>query len=279
MTSLDEVIVDELRFPRMFNTLRRGGMYRRCDCAGCPPCRNAAQRLLRGIASSGKPAGFYRPEQWGDRYRVYSRPLGSQTVSVLTDMSTQPTVVDVNVGDSNDDTATQLTDGQDEEFALRALIAQGLGPSTQKFAQQVKQMQVIDKDNNRVDLRTIRFSKPFTMDSLNTTNGINQIPKARGIYLIQGPSGQRLGEAGADHMRDLRSRIQEHVNAYRKKHGAASLPSYRVYYSIQDKPRIIENAILTALTKLKAHPAGQSVADRFKALNMPGNKQREHETL
>jgi hypothetical protein len=273
MASFDEVVVDEARFPRMFTTFRRSGMYRRCRCAGCPPCRNAAQRLLRGIASSGTLSGLYRPEKWGDRYRVYARPLGSNIVSVLTDVSANPTIVDVSVDPRLegpiDGDSPAARDGQENEFSLRPLLVKGLTATSRHFANDIQKMTIETPSGTAIDLRKIRFSSQRNVARL-AAGEIDQIPASPGIYLVQWSGGQYLGKGD-----NLRDRIRGHLEGLKR--FGANLNAYSLYYSLQSQPRVIEKAILTSLIKIgRRHVPLSPIKDTFNRMTFTNHK-REFE--
>lgn len=99
-----ELMLDERRLPAMARTLRRGGLLRPCGCGGCAACSQSAGRLLRGLARAASPLGYYGRPRFGERYRVYRRPLGPRTVHLLADTAAGPApqVVDVGIAPGPD---------------------------------------------------------------------------------------------------------------------------------------------------------------------------------
>ena len=292
MSSNDEVLFHELYWPRISGKMQRRGIYRRCGCAGCPPCRDAARRMLRGIVRSPQQSVPFRPDVWGDRYRVFSRALGERTYNVLTDMSAQPTVVDVNVADSSAD-PNDANDANDapaydsphdsgvaadadadtsvaEELSLRQLIAQRV-PGNPTLANKVLGMTVTDDAGAKLDLRTIQLSKPRSMDDLAKRAGLNQIPAQSGIYLLQWPGGQYLGMGN-----NLQHRIRSHLQGLKR--FTTDLRPFRLFYAVlKGDVRATEKAILQSLLRLSG-PASESVESRFLRLGMT-NQQTEFESF
>lgn len=211
MPNHDEILVDELRFGRMFNRLQRAGMYRRCGCAGCAPCAESAQRLLRGVAQSGSFSGYYQPDRWGQRYRVYQRPLGSGTVNVLTDTADQPTVVDVRVDPD---------DGPQEEYSLGNVLMRQAPASRRGVVEQV--------------------SRQFALRFHEVTQ-LQRVSDAPGLYVIQWPGGQYLGKADK-----MRRRLLEH-RALMLRYGID--PTTRKWFVAltPGSPQSLEHQILKAL--------------------------------
>lgn len=218
MSNHDEIMVDELRFGRMFNRLQRAGMYRRCGCAGCAPCAESARRLLRGVAQSGVFSGFYQPDRWGQRYRVYQRPMSGGTVNVLTDTADQPTVVDVSV---------EPDDGSQEEVSL--------GNVLMKKA----------PDRHRVAVEAVSRQFPLRFREVTQLQRVSEGP---GLYVIQWGSGQYLGKADR-----LRRRLLEH-SALMLRYGID--PSTRKWYVAHTpgSPQTLEHQILKALASLVGGP-------------------------
>ena len=248
MATLDEVVVDEVRFRRMFNTLRRGGMYRNCGCAGCPPCRNAAQRLLRGIARSGSVGGLYRPQQWGNRYRIFTRPLGSRVVSVLADMSAQPTVVDVNVDSPNDvNTSAAMSTGPYGDTLNGGTPGMG-GPSDamdEPPQDEVSLGTLLSRRLPSSASAALRgyvqgFSSPV---SFQRVQSIANVPTTRGLYVLQWSTGQYLGKAD-----NLRQRLAQHQGAMRR-YGLNPFFYQMFVANTGTDPRPIEHGILTKLAQ------------------------------
>ena len=269
MSSNDEVLFNELFWPRISGKMQRRGIFRRCGCAGCPPCRAAAQRLLRGIVRSPQQSAPFRPDVWGDRYRVFSRALGPRTFNVLTDMSAQPTVVDVNVADSDfsaaddagnvnsahrPDTPDGTNVDDQEEVALGNLLAQRL-PIPGKAL----------KDKVEASAKLI-FAGPISVANLNQNGGRLAIPSSPGIYLAQWLNGQYLGKAD-----NLRSRISDHLQAINR--FVTNPQFHRFYYYATNDPRATEHRILKTLVALPGPSAGK-VAQNFRLLGMT-NKQTE----
>ena len=281
MSSNDEVLFHELYWPRISGKMQRRGMYRRCGCAGCPPCRDAARRMLRGIVRSPQQSVPFRPDVWGDRYRVFSRALGERRFNVLTDMSGQPTVVDVNVnvadGDGDGDASAADTrgiadntsygnaahlhdapdianvDGQ-EEVALGSLLAQRLPIPSATL-----------KDKVEASTKLI-FTGPISVLNLNQNGGRLAIPSSPGIYLAQWANGQYLGKAD-----NLRARISEHLQAINR--FVTNPRLHRFYYCVTNDPRAAEHQILNTLVALLGPSAGK-VVQHFRLLGMT-NKQTE----
>lgn len=238
MAPNDEVLVDELRFGRMFQRLQRAGMFRRCGCAGCAPCAESAQRLLSGVAQGGRFSGYYRPERWGDRYRVYERPTHSGTVSVLTDMAQQPTVVDVNVQ------AASSEDGDGEEFELLSDLLLRRLPK-----------QVLPSWRQQLASRLNKYPLVFT-----EVKQPSLAPATAGLYVIQWRGGQYLGETN-----NLQKRLQVHQTDWNR-HSLSPLPR-RMYYVALSNPKTKEHQILKDVAEL----AGQMLSlpvqrDHFKTL-------------
>jgi predicted GIY-YIG superfamily endonuclease len=95
MSAEFEYEIDEVRMPRMFANMRKAGMYRRCACAGCGPCRSQAQSLLRRVSRYGRSRGSFNPQRWGDRFQISSARVGNRLMNVLTDFGGGvPRVVD-----------------------------------------------------------------------------------------------------------------------------------------------------------------------------------------
>jgi hypothetical protein len=290
MSAFDEVVIDEVRFPRMFGSMRRAGMYRRCGCAGCPPCRNAAQRLLRGIARNPQSSAPYRPERWGNRYRTLSRNIGRRRVNVLADMDgAAPTVVDVAVGDAPNasgvddaavvdppmadaDTSQVASDEPAEELDLQSLLARKI-PKTLKTRDNTQLVRdVLIAKGIAVASpagKPMILSKPVSVAALSAPGGLNALPNGPGVYLAQWGNGQYFGKAN-----HLRSRISEHLEAINRYVWSPS--QFRFYVlPIQGDPRPVEKQVLTALSDLVG-TGKETVAARFRLLGMT-NKQREFE--
>jgi hypothetical protein len=290
MSAFDEVVIDEVRFPRMFGSMRRAGMYRRCGCAGCPPCRNAAQRLLRGIARNPQSSAPYRPERWGNRYRMLSRNIGRRRVNVLADMDgAAPTVVDVAVGDAPNasgvddaavvdppmadaDTSQVASDEPAEELDLQSLLARKI-PKTLKTRDNTQLVRdVLIAKGIAVASpagKPMILSKPVSVAALSAPGGLNALPNGPGVYLAQWGNGQYFGKAN-----HLRSRISEHLEAINRYVWSPS--QFRFYVlPIQGDPRPVEKQVLTALSDLVG-TGKETVAARFRLLGMT-NKQREFE--
>ncbi len=292
MSAFDDVVIDEVRWPRMFGSMRRAVMYRRCGCAGCPPCRNAAQRLLRGIARHPQASAPYRPEQWGNRYRMLSRNIGPRRVNVLADMDGDaPTVVDVAVEDApgdaladdaaavdapiaDADTAQAASDEPAEELDLQSLIARKV-PNTLKARDNVTLVRDVLASKGipiaSPSGKPMILSKPISVAALSAPGGLNALPNGPGIYLAQWGNGQYFGKAN-----HLRSRISEHLEAINRYVWSPS--QFRFYVMpIQGDPRPIEKQVLTALSDLVG-TGKETIAARFRMLGMT-NKQREFEFL
>ena len=235
MAHHSEVLVDELRFGRMFNRLQRAGMYRRCGCAGCAPCAESAQRLLRGVAQNGGFSGYYQPDRWGQRYRVFQRPLGVGTVKVLTDMADQPTVVDVNV---EQDDGPQQGEPQEEVSLGNVLMRQA----------STKHRLAVEGVSRQFPLRFLEVSQ------------MHRVSEGPGLYVIQWPGGQYFGKADR-----LRRRLLEH-SAHMLRYGLN--PATRKWYVAHTpgSPRTMEHQILTALA---SHVGGPG---NFKALAMTNQR-------
>jgi hypothetical protein len=226
MAPNDEVLVDELRFGRMFQRLRRAGLYRRCGCAGCAPCAEAAKGLLRGVAQSGRFSGYYRPERWGERYRVYERPTHSGTVSVLTDMAQQPTVVDVNVASD---------DMPQEEFTLGDLLEKRLPPGASPDLKKFVRTELVPK----VPGPEPKKLKPLIFLEASWDS---PLPETSGLYVIQWNNGQYFGKADI-----LRRRLMEHRTAMLRY--GLNPANFQIYYAKLADPRAVEYDVLTAISK------------------------------
>lgn len=289
MSAFDEVVIDEVRFPRMFGSMRRAGMYGRCGCAGCPPCRNAAQRLLRGIARSPQASAPYRPDQWGNRYRTLSRRIGRRKVSVLADMDgAAPTVVDVAVGDSDapsfDDARVDMDadgagagsapidadahasadaggDDSQGELSLSKLISDGVPDASTAIGSTAKLRKLV------AEIPRTRFPKFTLVENTDASDA----PDTPGLYLIQWPGGQYLGKSN-----QLRSRIRQHLAALQRYRVTRSL--YKFYFAkVSGNVRQVEKQILTELVKT-AGSGDEQIEKKFFLLGMT-NKQREFEFL
>lgn len=296
MSAMDEVVIDELRWPRMFGSMRRAGMYRRCGCAGCPPCRNAAQRLLRGIARYPQLSALYRPDQWGNRYRMLSRNIGQRRVSVLADMDGDaPTVVDVAVGDTpmdapldarrddalpddgpmpDGDSSQGASDEPAEELDLQSLLARKIPKALKSrgggaLVRDVLLTQGIPAVSTPT--KPMIFSKPISVAALNAPGGLSTLSNGPGVYIAQWGNGQYFGKAN-----HLRSRISEHLEAINRYVWTPSQFRFYVLATPGD-PRAIEKQVLTALNDLVG-TGTEPVAARFRMLGMT-NKQREFEFL
>ena len=282
MERLEEVEIDEMRLPRIFSAMRRGGLYSRCRCAGCPPCLDAARRLLRGIANSSQTSSPYRPERWGDRYRTLSRTLGPRVVSVLTDMSATPTVVDVNVRPAEDSGGAQagagsLPDSWDSdagdggvhgELPLNGLLAARI-PAALRTRDGSEPLKDLVGKKGIPGVPSILFKGPFTVGALNRPGALDAIHRGPGLYLAQWGAGQYLGMA-----HDLRTRIPQHLEAINR--FVRNARDYRFYIApLGGDPRPTERRILEALVALVGTNR-DSVASRFARLGMT-NRQREVE--
>lgn len=251
MSAFDEVVIDEVRFPRMFGSMRRAGMYRRCGCAGCPPCRNAAQRLLRGIARSPQASAPYRPDQWGNRYRTLSRRIGRRKVSVLADMDgAAPTVVDVAVdndgtGALDVPTATSVSDAPNSDVAFDS-SADDAAPDQELLGDMlIKKGPRLTSLVTRLNAITdgpggqpLNFSGPYRADRLTALKMAPNV-RGKGLYLIQWKAGHYFGKADM-----LLKRLAGHVQAI-KRYGVDT-SEYSIWFAAtKSDPRVIEHTILT----------------------------------
>lgn len=273
MNTADEVMVDEVRLPRMFRKMRSAGLYRRCGCAGCAPCVDSARQLLRGIAASAQSVRPYRPERWGNRYRMFSRLLGPRMVDVLADVSAAPTIVDVNVHPAPDseppDDAPEPADadaGGEGELPLATLLARRI-PADLTARGSTRPLRDLVASAGIPGVPAISFAPPLGMAALTAAGGLARLPTGPGLYLVQWNSGQYLGIA-----RSLRSRIAQHVDSLQR---LVRNPSHYRFHvaAVGGDPRAVEKQVLTALANLVGSER-DPVASRLARLGLT-NRQRE----
>lgn len=296
---LDEVLIDEVRLPRMARTLRQAGLMRRCGCSGCAPCRDQARRVLTGLARNARYVGDYRADRWGTRFPVFSRPLGGRLLRLLVDgAAPEPTVVDVNLqapaGDVDADataapddaglTAGAAADGgaaqaQEEVLVQRSRLSAthpqggnllaGLPAPVQPYLdgwEPVAWHDVLDR---------ARWGRWQT--ALTTGAGVH-----RGLYLIQWGSTAYLGKAE----QDIRSRLQDHLRCIETfwPHGSAQPPNavYRIWVRFipgsTPTTREVEKSLLDTVHAAIARVLKRStpVGEVLRAAGL-ANRQREFE--
>jgi hypothetical protein len=269
MAFTDEVMIDELRFPRMVSRLRKGRMISRCNCVGCPPCKQRARRLVRGIVRNPQLSKPYRPEVWGDRFRQLTRWFGNRAVNVITDNAQTPSVLDVDVGNRNDidspddvdaasappdyDDSAENADSSGEEFEAIGTLLEKHSKARQGLALGT---------GGALGRQFVKIRGTGSLSSL-----ARKLPTGPGVYLIQWRGGQYLGKSD-----NLQSRVLDH---------AAGLERFRrmsfdfdLYYSAAPNPRDAESNIFMAL---KSRLSAPSPIETFRPIGMT-NKSFELES-
>ena len=94
MTPLRNVVIDETRWPRMFEKLRRVGLYADCSAKRCEACNASAQRFLLGLVRSSRAIHLHRAlgRQNG---AVLRRPLAGRLWSLLLRLDAPPRIMDL----------------------------------------------------------------------------------------------------------------------------------------------------------------------------------------
>lgn len=98
MNTLQNVVIDEARWPRIYANLRRAGFNLRCSCNGCASCQARAKRFMFQLAHS---AQSYR-SIINNRSRhsdiiILRKQVGSRCYSLFVRTSSPPRIIDLNV--------------------------------------------------------------------------------------------------------------------------------------------------------------------------------------
>jgi len=94
MSPLHDVVIDETRWPRMFEKLRRVGLYADCSGKRCKACSASAQRFLLGLARSSRAIHLHRMRDRQDG-AVLRRPLAGRSWSLLLRLDSPPRIMDL----------------------------------------------------------------------------------------------------------------------------------------------------------------------------------------
>lgn len=204
MNTLQEVVIDETRWPRIFGALRRAGLYSSCGCTGCASCQSAARRFLRGAARGARYAGSYQRSRWGARYPLFRRRLGGRQVSVILDTVDDPAIVDVALSpDAELRTETVKLRARDPvwEEAIRSRSHWPKGDGKDPVPRLLTVPRIIAPHPNAQWRKGASFAD------------YSRVPSALGLYLIVWPNGAYLGKA-TELNRGIRKRIGEHVREH-----------------------------------------------------------------
>jgi hypothetical protein len=193
MNSLRDAVIDERRWPKMFQTLRRVGLYSSCGCVGCGACQAAARWFVLGVARGARQRARAGVLDSPRRRATYDRAFGGRRFGFLVDPWPQPTIVDLAAEPA----------GEEEDEGGRWLDAINSrnwpGPQTRERLQ-----------NLGTDLQGDVWKGPVTfMD-------VSSVPKEAGLYLIAWDHGAYLGKATKDATtsKGIFGRVDEHRRAY-----------------------------------------------------------------
>lgn len=230
MHALRDVVIDETRWPRMFEKLRRAGFFRECSCEHGCRCQLSAKRFLRGLALGAAPElSMAAPRS--PRLAAYARNVGQRRVRLLVDRTQQPVVVDVAV-------SMALADGE---------VWEGEVPRVQRCDRTWNWIWLTDSRNGR-SARNQAIARVATAvpaiasgwcGAANWTNFRSHVPPtARGLYLIRWPDGPVEGAyLGRSHEGSGRilTRLNSHYENWRhfrlvSTPGAARPEDVKIYW-------------------------------------------------
>jgi len=185
MAPLRDVVIDETRWPRMFEKLRRAGFFRECSCGHGCRCQLSAKRFLRGLALGAAPELSMAASR-SPRLAAYARNLGHRRVRLLVDRTQQPVVVDV---------AVSIAPGEGEVWQHDVTLPKACtatwdwiwrhGPPNQATVRNGRIAQVAD---------TVPDIRSGWCGPANWTNFRSRIPTDdKGLYLIRWPDGRSEG--------------------------------------------------------------------------------------
>jgi hypothetical protein len=274
MDTLQELEIDELRWPRMFSKLRRAGLYSSCGCAGCGSCQAAARRFVRGVARGARYAGGSPGSRYGASHPVYTRTLGDRRFGLLLNTDDVPAVVDIDVGQP------QGEPDADEELWQDVLATRRHWP-TSELLQRLKT--AIDKAAIDPPLRAairarnwlgpigwmgIEASVPAIPSKMAGARGYAHpnLP-LRGLYLVLWEGGAYLGSAYQQE-RTIRGRLLEHRRGLQRFNKVDR--NHRIWWlPLSEKSaediRSIEVALLTFISQSVPQAQSQPLAQRFRS--------------
>lgn len=235
MSSLRDAVIDEVRWPRMFQTLRRAGLYRDCGCAGCGSCQAAARRFLLGSARTAYFRGF-TPSSRNAAVARFERPLGHRSLSLLAERQRGwPTIVNVSLASNRPEAW-----GEDDEGSWPQAIAGRTWPSSAH----VRRLTSVPFNVGAAP--THSWKGPVLLSDYARPNAL---PRAPGLYLLIWADGAYLGSATSSG--GIYQRIREHhEGVLRLSYGPPEPSKYKVYY-LQlrngDEARDFERRYLNAI--------------------------------
>ncbi len=210
MDRLQEVVIDEARWPRMFAKLRRAGFRARCGCYGCESCQTKARRFVRGLSQESSYTGSYIPYQRGSRLVTIDRDFGNRRVGLLIDMRREPKVIDISIRPENDNEQAEVVTAMGEDTVWNAAIDYRSkwpgGEATKRHLKSVpKTIMEEDYPNIATGLAWVGFA---------TFEDLSRLPSDPGLYLIVWENGAYLGSTGDS--QGIQNRVKQHLAAFKK---------------------------------------------------------------
>lgn len=211
MHALRDVVIDETRWPRMFEKLRQAGFYRKCNCGHGCGCQLSAKRFLRGIALGA--ARELSTRAWrSPRLAAYARNVGRRRVRLLVDRTRQPVVVDV---------AVSIVPGEGEVWEYDVTLPKACAGTWKSIWEDGPPKQATRR--NQQIAAAVAVTHPMHTGWCGPTGWAkftSNVPAdAKGLYLLRWPDGRSEGaylgksEKGSS---TILMRLKSHYRCWRR---------------------------------------------------------------
>lgn len=271
MSSLRDAVIDEVRWPRMFQTLRRAGLYRDCGCAGCGSCQAAARRFVLGVARGARRTRWTSVNDAPARRTIYGRAYGGRRFGFLVDGWPHPTILDLVAEPAPNDEAVEEHEGGLWATAIQKGRKWPDEAASKEWQKDIWPAHIWESDNGKKGVVTFA--------------DIEKVPKESGLYLIVWPHGAYLGmsklsvDSSGRSNQGIYGRVARHRRAYEEfswnKPSLGQKRLIRVYW-LRTKPSVnLANVEGAYLKRILGEPLPASKTGKVERYQEKGFRNRE----